>query len=70
MLGRRPCTSEDVGNGLNIHGAEALKHLEGLREAGKVTTVVTGGRIFYTVVGTQPETEMDNETKESAISKP
>jgi wyosine [tRNA(Phe)-imidazoG37] synthetase (radical SAM superfamily) len=51
LLSRRPCTSTDVANGLGIHVTEALKHLESLRAAGKVTAVVSGGRSFYTVDG-------------------
>jgi wyosine [tRNA(Phe)-imidazoG37] synthetase (radical SAM superfamily) len=49
LLKRRPCTSEDVANGLGIHVNEALKLLEALDNAGRVTTVVSGGRAYYTV---------------------
>ena len=48
LLGRRPCTSADVANGLGLHVTEALKRLEALIAAGKVNTVATGGRSFYT----------------------
>jgi wyosine [tRNA(Phe)-imidazoG37] synthetase (radical SAM superfamily) len=51
LLGRRPCTSVDVASGLGIHVTEALKHLDALIKAGKVTTVVAGRRTFYAVVG-------------------
>ena len=51
LLGRRPCTSADVATGLGIHATEALKHLDALINAGKVTTARVGGRTFYTVVG-------------------
>jgi len=47
LLSRRPCTFEDVAGGLGIHVTEALKRLEALIAAGKVNTVVTGGRSFY-----------------------
>ena len=47
LLGRRPCTSQDVANGLGIHVTEALKCLEALITAGNVSTVITGGKIFY-----------------------
>ena len=50
LLGRRPCTSADVASGLGIHATDALKHLDELINAGKVTTVLMGGRIYYTVV--------------------
>jgi wyosine [tRNA(Phe)-imidazoG37] synthetase (radical SAM superfamily) len=51
LLRRRPCTSEDIAIGLGIHVMEALKRLEALIAAGKVNSVVTGGRSFYTVIG-------------------
>jgi wyosine [tRNA(Phe)-imidazoG37] synthetase (radical SAM superfamily) len=51
LLSRRPCTSADVASGLGIHVTEALKHLDALIKAGKVKTVLVGGRTFYTVVG-------------------
>ena len=47
FLGRRPCTSADVATGLGIHATEALKHLDALIKAGKVTTVLVGGRTLY-----------------------
>ena len=51
LLGRRPCTSEDVADGLGIHVAEAVKHLDRLFSAGKIGTSVTDGRRFYMVPG-------------------
>ena len=51
LLSRRPCTSADVASGLRIHVTEALKHLDALIKATKVTTVLMGGRTFYAVVG-------------------
>ena len=50
LLSRRPCTCEDVAGGLGIHVTEAVKHLEPLIAAGKVTTLVTGGRNFFVAV--------------------
>ena len=51
LLGRRPSTSADVASGLGIHETEALRRLDALIKAGKVTTVLVGGRTFYTVAG-------------------
>ena len=48
LLGRRPCTSADVASGLGIHVTVALKRLDALIMAGKVTTVLVAGRTFYT----------------------
>jgi len=50
LLRRRPCTSEDVANGLGIHTLEALKHLDALIKAGKVRTTLVNGMTFYAVV--------------------
>ncbi len=49
QLGRRPCTVEDVASGIGIHVMVALKHLGGLIATGKASTVVTGGRNFFTI---------------------
>lgn len=49
LLGRRPCTPEDIALGLGIHRLEALKHLDGLMATGKVDIVLTGGRGYYTL---------------------
>ncbi|MDQ7838895.1 MAG: radical SAM protein [Thermodesulfobacteriota bacterium] len=51
LLSRRPCTSADIASGLGIHITEAVKQLDALKSAGKVTTVLVGGRVFYTVIG-------------------
>lgn len=51
LLSRRPCTSEHVAEGLGIHVAEALKYLDPLVASGRIKTVLTGGRNFYTVTG-------------------
>ncbi|MDD5451901.1 MAG: radical SAM protein [Desulfovibrionales bacterium] len=51
LLGRRPCTFADVASGLGIHITEAVKQLDALKSAGKVTTVLVDGRVFYTVIG-------------------
>lgn len=53
LLRRRPCTSEDIAAGLGIHVTEALKLLNVLVERGMAHSVVSGGRNFYTVTGTE-----------------
>lgn len=47
LLRRRPCTAGDVAEGLGIHRAEVLEHLDRLVAAGRVRSVVTGGRTFF-----------------------
>ncbi len=50
LLGRRPCTAQDVATGLGLHVTEALKQLQELLAANAVSTVLTGERRFYTAV--------------------
>ena len=47
LLGRRPCTADDVAEGLGIHRLEALKGLEQLRAAGQVKVVQIDHKTFY-----------------------
>ena len=49
LLGRRPCTLEDVAQGLSIHRMEALKHLEHLMATGKAGMTISNGRHYFTV---------------------
>ncbi|MBE0568421.1 MAG: radical SAM protein [Deltaproteobacteria bacterium] len=49
LLGRRPCTFQDVAGGLGIHATEAIKGLDALAAAGKVKSVLAGGRTFYSI---------------------
>jgi wyosine [tRNA(Phe)-imidazoG37] synthetase (radical SAM superfamily) len=51
MLGRRPCTAEDVAGGLRMHLNEALKKLEQLVAAGAARTLLDEKKIFYTAAG-------------------
>ncbi|SEM04171.1 Wyosine [tRNA(Phe)-imidazoG37] synthetase, radical SAM superfamily [Syntrophus gentianae] len=53
LLRRRPCTSEDIAEGLGIHVTEALKRLNVLVDLGKVHSIVSGGRNFYIVTGSK-----------------
>ena len=57
LLGRRPCTSEDVANGLGIHRLETLKVLDRLIADGEVRKIVAASRTFYTLIvpGELPE---------------
>jgi wyosine [tRNA(Phe)-imidazoG37] synthetase (radical SAM superfamily) len=48
MLGRRPCTAEDVGAGLRMNVNEALKKLEQLVAAGLAHRLEENRKIFYT----------------------
>jgi wyosine [tRNA(Phe)-imidazoG37] synthetase (radical SAM superfamily) len=50
LLARRPCTIEDVSNGLGIHANEVIKRMERLVTANKVNCIVTRKRNYYTIV--------------------
>lgn len=47
LLGRRPCTCNDIAKGLGIHVMAAMKKLDPLVAAGKVSSVTLGGENFY-----------------------
>jgi wyosine [tRNA(Phe)-imidazoG37] synthetase (radical SAM superfamily) len=47
LLRRRPCSLQDVARGLNIHPAEASKHLSGLIKEGAIAGELAGGVLFY-----------------------
>lgn len=47
LVSRRPCTLEDIAEGLGAHVAEVLKRLDALRAAGRVTTSTREGRTFW-----------------------
>lgn len=47
LVSRRPCTLEDIADGLGAHVAEVLKHLDALRTAGRITTAAREGRTFW-----------------------
>jgi len=61
LLRRRPCTSEDIADGLGIHVTEALKRLNVLVKLGKVTFIISGRRNFYLVKGAQSALKMEKE---------
>jgi len=50
LLARRPCTIEDVTNGLGMHPNEVIKRMERLVTANRVNCIVTRKRNYYTVV--------------------
>lgn len=52
MLKRRPCSLDDVAQGLNIHRNEASKHLGHLVESGAIRPETRGATTYYVVVST------------------
>lgn len=47
MIQRRPCSLDDIAEGLNMHRNEAIKHIEELSAEGVLTKQTSGGKLFY-----------------------
>ena len=47
MIRRRPCTLEDIADGLGLHRNEVLKYVEDLVSAGRIEKVASGGKEYY-----------------------
>ncbi len=50
MLQRRPCSVEDIAQGLGMHQNEVLKHLEELRAQGEVELLSDGNMRYFRAV--------------------
>jgi len=49
LLRRRPCSLDDVADGLGIHHNEAIKHLDRLIQEKVITTEIRDNKLFYLV---------------------
>ena len=47
LLQRRPCTLQDIAAGLAVHPNEALKHIDGLLQDGRITAKTRVSKVFY-----------------------
>jgi wyosine [tRNA(Phe)-imidazoG37] synthetase (radical SAM superfamily) len=47
MIRRRPCSLDDIADGLNMHRNEAIKHVEELDADGLLDKRSSGGKLFY-----------------------
>ncbi len=47
MIERRPCSLEDIANGLGMHRNQAIKYLEELDARGMIERQSSGGKRFY-----------------------
>jgi len=47
MIQRRPCSLEDIADGLGMHRNEAIKYVEELDTSGLLEKRSSGGRLFY-----------------------
>lgn len=53
LVSRRPCTAEDIAEGLGIHITEAIKRLEALTASGKISVTIADRRNYYTLAGSE-----------------
>jgi len=49
MLRRRPCTVDDIAEGLAMHANEAVKYVTELLERGDIVAETIGGRTYYKI---------------------
>ena len=47
LLEHRPCSVQDIGNGLGLHPNEAIKYVEELRAKGKIEPRLENHRLYY-----------------------
>jgi wyosine [tRNA(Phe)-imidazoG37] synthetase (radical SAM superfamily) len=47
LLEHRPCSVQDIGNGLGLHPNEAIKYVEELRARGKIEPRLQNHRLYY-----------------------
>jgi len=52
LLRRRPCSIEDIAQGLSLHRNEVVKYVEDLSSQGKIDTQVQNNRIYYIISST------------------
>lgn len=56
LLERRPCSLDDIAEGLGIHRNEAVKYVEELLAMQQIETVKSGERIYYRISKARPPT--------------
>ncbi len=61
LLARRPCTLDDIANGLGLHRNEVLKHLGHLLRQGRITRETVGGRDYYAAARARADEESSTE---------
>lgn len=54
LVARRPCTVQDIANGLGIHPAEAAKQTEELERNGRIERVVHGRDLYFRTRSSPP----------------
>jgi biotin operon repressor len=56
MIQRRPCSLEDITDGLGMHRNEVIKHVEELDAKGLLEKRPSGGKLFYSGKNTREKT--------------
>ncbi|HGE69339.1 TPA: radical SAM protein [Candidatus Poribacteria bacterium] len=47
LVKRRPCTIDDISNSIGLHKIEAIKHIEHLLKAGRVSQTTLNNKTYY-----------------------
>jgi len=50
LLRRRPCSIEDIAQGLGLHRNEVVKYVEDLAQQGRIHTEMQNNQLFYTLL--------------------
>ena len=50
LLRRRPCSIEDLAQGLGLHRNEVVKYVEDLSQQGRIHTEMQNNQLFYTIL--------------------
>jgi len=53
LLRRRPCSIEDIAEGLGLHRNEVVKYVEDLSSQGHIDTEVQNNRLYYKILSTK-----------------
>lgn len=59
LLQRRPCSVEDVADGLNMHPNEVVKYVEALQAEKLLETTWTSGKCYYITAGRDRPTDRE-----------
>ncbi|MGC9454063.1 MAG: radical SAM protein [Phycisphaerae bacterium] len=57
MVRRRPCSLDDIADGLGMHRNEAVKYVEELDATGRLEKRYSGGKLFYSAKHADDHTE-------------
>lgn len=72
MLQRRPCSVDDIADGLGMHRNEVVKYVEELNADGALETNVTAGKLYYSasVSAVRPREASPRQGTETVVPRP